>query len=123
LEHLIGLTNSFSWEELPTRDPETGYLTNAGYIRLIPSITKYITALVLAFHGTQTIVRIVLNHDMVFTTWYPFDVSASPAYEIANLTQVKFRILHLLNLIDSKRYSRTNSKEIRTPKLNTFRFY
>jgi hypothetical protein len=98
LEHLIGLTNSFSWEELPTRDPETGYLTNAGYIRLIPNLTKYITALALVFHAIQSTVRIALYHDMVFTTWYPFDVSASPAFEIANFTQVMLLLLHLLNV-------------------------
>jgi hypothetical protein len=97
LEHLIGLTNSFSWEELPTMDPETGYLTKAGYIRLIPNLTKYITALFFAFHAMQSTGRIVLYHDMVFTAWYPFDVSASPAYEIANFTQVMLRLLHLLN--------------------------
>jgi hypothetical protein len=98
LEHLIGLTNSFSWEELQIRDPETGYLTNAGYIRLIPSLTKYITALAFAFHAIHSTVRIVLYHDMVFTSWYPLDVSASPAYEIANFTQVITRILHLFNV-------------------------
>jgi hypothetical protein len=96
LEHLIGLTSTFIWEELPTMDPDTGYLTNAGYIRLIPSLTKYITAFGFAFHGTQSIVRIVLNHDMVFTSWYPLDVSTSPAYEIANFTQVMFIIFYLL---------------------------
>jgi hypothetical protein len=102
LGHLIGLTDSFSWEELPTRDPHTGYLTKAGYIRLIPSLTKYITASAIVFNGTQSLVRIVLNQDMMFTTWYPFDVSASPAYEIANFTQVKFSILSVkLNCIQN----------------------
>jgi hypothetical protein len=96
--YLIRLTDSFSWEDLPTRDPETGYLTYAGYIPLIPSLTKYTTALVLAFHTIQSTVRIVLNHDMVFTTWYPFDVSASPAYEIANFTQVMLKLLSLFNV-------------------------
>jgi hypothetical protein len=96
--YLIRLTDSFSWEDLPTRDPVTGYLTNAGYIRFIPSLTKYITALAFAFHGTQSIARIVLNHDMVFTTWYPFDVSASPAYEIANFTQVTLNHISLFKI-------------------------
>jgi hypothetical protein len=35
-----GFKGFFTWEELPTGDPETGYLTKAGYIRLIPSLTK-----------------------------------------------------------------------------------
>ncbi|KDR15180.1 hypothetical protein L798_10952, partial [Zootermopsis nevadensis] len=87
VEHLIRLTDSFTWEELPTRDPDTGYLTMAGYIPLIQKVTKYITLFVTLFHCTQTTVRIILNHDMVLTSWYPFEVSGSPAYEIANITQ------------------------------------
>jgi hypothetical protein len=96
-EQLIRLTDSFSWEELPTKDPDTGYLTKAGYIPLISSITKYVTALLLAFHATQSTVRIVVNHDMMFTAWYPLDVSGSPAFEIANFTQVILKLLNLLN--------------------------
>jgi hypothetical protein len=96
IAHLIRLTDSFSWEDLPTRDPDTGYLTKAGYLRLIPSITKYLTACALALHCMLGVVRMQLDRDMVFTNWYPFDVSASPAFEIANFTQVMLKILSLL---------------------------
>jgi hypothetical protein len=88
LEYLLGLTDSFTWEELPTRDPDTGNLTKAGYIPIIERFTKYVPAFMFGFHVLQSTVRIVLYHDMVYTTWYPFDVSASPLYEIANLIQV-----------------------------------
>jgi hypothetical protein len=88
LEYLIGLTDSFIWEELPTRDPDTGYLTKAGYIPIIQRLAMYIPAFIYIFHAIQSTVRIVLNHDMVFTTWYPFEASASPAYETANFIQV-----------------------------------
>jgi hypothetical protein len=91
------LTDSFTWEELPITDPDTGYLTKAGYIPLIQRLAQYTAAFIAVFHGTQSTVRIVLNHDMVLTTWYPFDVSASPAFEIANFTQVKYKNLSLLN--------------------------
>jgi hypothetical protein len=84
--------------QLGSRDPETGYLTNAGYIPLISSITKYVTALLPAFDATQSTVRTVLNHDMVLTAWYPLDVSASPAYKIANFTQVMLKHLYSSNL-------------------------
>jgi len=97
LEQLIGLTDYFTWEDLPTRDPDTGYLTKAGYIPTIQRLAIYSVAAILVFLGIQSTIRIVLNHDMVFTTWYPFDASASPAFEIANLTQVRFK-LKLLNL-------------------------
>jgi hypothetical protein len=88
IEHLLSLTDSFTWEELPIRDPDTGYLTKAGYIPIIQVLTKNITALLLAFDAIQFTVRVVMSHDMVLTTWYPFNVSVSPIYEIANLTQV-----------------------------------
>jgi hypothetical protein len=88
IEHLICITDSFTWEQLPTRDPDTGNLTKAGYVPLIQKVVNYSVAITLIFHSIQSTVRIVLYHDMVFTTWYPFDVSMSPAYEVANLTQV-----------------------------------
>jgi hypothetical protein len=88
IEHLICITDSFTWEELPTRDRDTGHLTKAGYIPLIHKVVNYVLAIGFTFHVIQCTVRIVLYHDMVFTAWYPFDVSMSPAYEIANLTQV-----------------------------------
>jgi hypothetical protein len=88
LEYLLDLTDSFTWEELPTRDPDTGNLTKAGYIPVVQRLTKYVLLILLAFHTLQCSVRIVLNHDMIVTSWYPFDVSTSPAYEIVNFTQV-----------------------------------
>jgi hypothetical protein len=93
IEHLLTLTDSFTWEELPTRDPDTGYLTKAGYIPIIQNLTKYIPATLVGYHVTQSTVRIAMSHDMVFTTWYPFDASASPVFEIANATQVMLKLL------------------------------
>jgi hypothetical protein len=88
IECLIRLTDSFTWEELPTTYCDTGYLTNAAYIPIIQRITKYLMAFMLGFHGIQSAVRMVMYHDMMFGKWYPFDASASPAYEITNLSQV-----------------------------------
>jgi hypothetical protein len=96
LERLLGLTDSFTWEELPTRDPETGHLTKTGHIPIIQKLTKYVPVTLIGYHVTQSTLRIVLSHDMVFTTWYPFDASVSPVYEIANLTQVMFKSSNLL---------------------------
>jgi hypothetical protein len=45
-------------------------------------------AFVFIFHGTQSIIRMVRSHDMVYSKWYPFDVTVSPAYELVNLSQV-----------------------------------
>jgi hypothetical protein len=89
LEQLIGLTDYFTWEDLPTRDPDTGYLTKAAYISIIQRLTKYLFVALFGYHAPQSTFRIVMYHDTIFTAWYPFDVSASPAYEIVNFTQVK----------------------------------
>jgi hypothetical protein len=88
IERLLSLTDSFTWEELPTRDPDTGYLTKAGYIPIIQRLTKYSSADMFGFRTAQSTVRIVLNHDMILTSWFPFDTSASPVYEAMNVIQV-----------------------------------
>jgi hypothetical protein len=69
IEFLIRESYFFAWEELPARDPDTGYVTKAGYIPIIQSPTKYVTPILFAFHDVQSTVRVVMSHDMVFTTW------------------------------------------------------
>jgi hypothetical protein len=54
IEHLLSLTDSFTWEELPTRDPDTGYLTKAGYIPIIQTLATYIPAPTWVFHIIQS---------------------------------------------------------------------
>jgi hypothetical protein len=88
IEQLLSLTDSFTWEELPTRDPDTGYLTKAGYIPIIQALTKNMYGFLIAFNIIQLIELSVMSHDMFLASWYPFDVSESPMYEIANFTQV-----------------------------------
>jgi hypothetical protein len=82
------MTDSFTWEELPTRDPDTGYLTKAGNIPIIQSLTKYSVMLMFVYHNIQSAVCMVISNDMMLTNWYPFDASVSPAFEISFLTQV-----------------------------------
>jgi hypothetical protein len=93
MEHLLTLTDSFTWEELPTKDPETGNATNAGYIPIIQSHTKNIVSFAYAFHGIQCAVRIVMTHEMIYPMWFPIDASWSPLYEIINFIQVMFTLL------------------------------
>jgi hypothetical protein len=101
IELLLSLTDSFTWEELPTRDPATGYLTKAGYIPIIQKLTKFLPTFILGFHIVQSTFRVALYHDMVLTSWYPFDISESPIYEIVNLTQVIFNTYNNWKLICS----------------------
>jgi hypothetical protein len=90
IERAMDLTDSFTWEDLPTRDADTGHLTPAGWIPLIPMFTIRIVVLILAFHCVQSTIRIVTNHETLFNTWYPFDWTVSPFYELVNISQVTF---------------------------------
>ena len=93
MEHLLILTDSFTWEELPTKDTETGNVTNAGYIPIIQSLTKNLVSLAYAIHGIQSAVRIIMSHEMMYPMWFPIDASWSPLYEIINFIQVMFTLL------------------------------
>ena len=88
LECLINFAESFTWKQFPVRDPDTGTLTMRGYIVRISSFTKFACAFISVFHATQSGFRMLTSHAMIFTTWYPFDASVSPLYEITNFTQV-----------------------------------
>jgi hypothetical protein len=100
IEHLLRLTDSFTWEELPTRDPDTGYLTKAGYIPIIQSLHKYFFGLGFVFQIIHSAVRIVSNHDFIVTAWFPFDTSAAPVYVFANITQVNSTVkMYKLNKV------------------------
>jgi hypothetical protein len=88
VERIIGLTDSFTWEELPTTEPDTGYTTNAGYIPITQKIATRVSISLYTFHMTQSAVRMVTSRETVLPAWVPFDASVSPVYEIVNLVQV-----------------------------------
>jgi hypothetical protein len=92
LDCVIHFAESFTWKELPIRDPDTGSLTMRGYIVRISSFTKLVWAFMAVFHVTQSAYRMLSSHAMIFTTWYPFDASVSPLYEIANFSQVSLNL-------------------------------
>jgi len=88
IERAMDLTDSFTWEDLPTRDAHTGHLTAARWIPLIQMFTRRLVVVMLVFHCVQTTIRIVTNHETLFTGWYPFDWTVSPFYELVNISQV-----------------------------------
>jgi hypothetical protein len=88
IERAIELTDSFTWEDLPTRDADTGYLTLAGWIPLIKLFSTRTAVALTLFHFIQSTVRIATNHETFFIAWYPFDWSISPFYELVNISQV-----------------------------------
>jgi len=84
----MDLTDSFTWEDLPTRDTDTGHLTAAGWIPLIMKYSKNAFIVLLCLHFAQSTIRIVTNHETIFIAWYPFDWTISPFYELVNISQV-----------------------------------
>jgi hypothetical protein len=88
MERVVDLTDSFTWEELPTRDADTGRLTAAGWIPRILKYIKRVGTVILLIHFVQSTIRIVPNHETMFSVWYPFDWTVSPFYELVNTSQV-----------------------------------
>jgi hypothetical protein len=88
---MLRLTDAFIWEDLPTTDPVPGSLTRAAWIPRIQRVTKIITATAIVYHVVQTTIRFTITDDrpLMFITWYPFDVTKSPTYELINTSQVK----------------------------------
>jgi len=84
----MDITDSFTWEDLPTRDVETGHLTAAGWIPRISIITTRMYIVFVTFHFIQSTFRIFTNHETVLIAWYPFDWTVSPFYELVNISQV-----------------------------------
>ena len=88
IERVMDLTDSFTWEDLPTRDAETGHLTAAEWIPLIQKYAIRVTVWTFAFHCVQSTIRIVKDHETILIAWYPFDWTVSPFYELVNISQV-----------------------------------
>ena len=84
----MDLTDSFTWEDLPTRDADTGHLTAAGWIPLTLKYNRNAAIGILCFHFIQSTIRIVTNHETILIAWYPFDWTVSPFYELVNISQV-----------------------------------
>jgi len=88
----MDLTDSFTWEDLPTRDAHTGHLTAAGLIVIIKKYAKRVIFALAVFHTVQSTIRIVTKHETIFTVWYPFDWTVSPFYELVIISQVTITI-------------------------------
>ena len=88
MERALDLTDGFRWEDLPTTDADTGHLTAAGWIPRIKMYTTYAAIALVLFHFSQSTFRIVSNHEIMFTAWYPFDWTVLPFYELVIISQV-----------------------------------
>jgi hypothetical protein len=92
---MLRLTDAFIWEDLPTTDPITGSLTMAAWIPRIQKFSTIITTTAVTYHVVQTTIRFAIFDDRPFMygTWYPFDASKSPTYELVNISQVKMSVI------------------------------
>jgi hypothetical protein len=84
----MDLTDSFTWEDLPTRNADTGHLAAAGWIPLTMKYSRIVAITTVCFHTVQSTIRIVTNHETQISAWYPFDWTVSPFYELVNIKQV-----------------------------------
>jgi hypothetical protein len=96
IERVMNLTGSFTWEDMPTRDPETGHLTTAGWIPRVNKIVHRICIMFMLFHSVQSTIRIVKYHETVLPAWYPFDWTVSPFYELVNISQLNVYINYII---------------------------
>jgi len=87
---MLRLTDAFIWEDLPTTDPVTRSMTMATWIPRIQKLATIISTTGVAYHVVQTTIRFTTNDDrtFVFGTWYPFDTTKSPTYELVHISQV-----------------------------------
>jgi len=92
IERAMDVTDIFTWEDLPTREADTGHLTAAGCIPLTMKYSRSAATAILSFHIVQSTIRIITNRETIFTVWYPFDWNVSPFYELVNTSQVIFSI-------------------------------
>ena len=80
--------NSFTWEDLPHTDADTGNLTKGGRIPRINVFGMRAAITIVLFHFGLSAYRIMLNHETIFTAWYAIDWNDSPFYELLNVSQV-----------------------------------
>ena len=90
IERVMDLTDSFTWEDLPTSDADTGQLTAAGWIPLTMNYSVRVAIAGLCVHIVQSTIRMLKNHETMVAAWYPFDWTVSPFYELVNISQVTY---------------------------------
>lgn len=95
---LMALTNSFTWEDLPTTSTDGETPTMASMIPRIKKTVKQMLISVMAFHGMYIVLRLVNSEQRVLTanSFYLFDVSFSPVYEVILLSQVHHCVIRKL---------------------------
>ena len=73
-------TDVFPWENLPTRDPETGSLTMPAWITRIKKAMSVITSSAFVFHLVQNAIRLSTSdaRPFLYQTAHPLHTKKSP---------------------------------------------
>jgi hypothetical protein len=87
---MLRLTDAFMWEDLHRTNPNIGALAMVAWIPRIQRLTTLIVVVGSIYHVIHCSVLLSTSgdHRMIYETWYPFDTTKSPAYELANIAQV-----------------------------------
>jgi hypothetical protein len=87
---MLRFTDAFIWEDLPLTVPDTGSVTMVAWMPRIRKMTTLIWTVALIYYAIQNAVRFSTSNDhvMIYETWYPFDTTESPVYELVILAQV-----------------------------------
>jgi hypothetical protein len=94
---MLRLTDAFVWEGLPTREPDTGSLAMVAWMPRIQRVITLIMYSAVIIHTTQSILHILIGGDrnLLYSAWYPFDTTNTPAYELIIIVQVKLPMTNL----------------------------
>nr|BET24497.1 odorant receptor 2 [Periplaneta americana] len=86
---IIFQADEFTWEELPTKDKDTGWLTMAGLIPLLRKTCVYFGAFMFTSNAIYFIYRGASSRDKLgLNSWFPFDTRPSPVHEIIVALQI-----------------------------------
>ena len=92
IERAIDLAESFTWEDLPTRDADTEDMTATGWIPRIKATVNTMAVVALVTYCAQYAFHIVKSRDLMYRAWYPFDWNVLPFYELVEISQVTFSL-------------------------------
>jgi hypothetical protein len=85
----MGLADSFTWDETPAKDCHTGKRSKASLIPVIKNYVRKLCVFVIAFHGGYFIPQVAFGSRILsINSYYPFDWTVSPLYELVNVVQV-----------------------------------
>lgn len=86
------LTSSFTWEDLSGTSDDGKTSTMAAMFPRIRKFVKQMVISIIVFHGSYVIIRLTSSEkrELTANSFYLFDVSRSPVYELILLSQVSY---------------------------------